>query len=416
MPGKDKITLYLNAVIEASALITLFCLPFSKSIVEIFVTLAIAAFLIKKFFIEKSLKVSVSKGVLAGFIFFTVFSIVSMANSQYFSLSIRAIFSKVFEWVLLFLAVSDTVHSPKQAKRFFMTMLFSAGLILADAAYQHYVSGFDFLHYPEPYPEFKFAGVRQEGVTTFPTASFPFPNDFAAWIIVFLPAFFTAAFLNLRNEAKKRAVTFILTAFLAFFLFLTTSRAAIAGAVVAVSPLILIKMKKLILPLGAAFVLALIVISFVPGLKIYATDPINPGGLKASMADRFGMWSTGWRIFMRHPFTGNGVNTFFENFKNYRTDGHRHKSGSYAHNCYLQMASDIGIFGLLSFLFAVGLCLYKNIKRALVDPRAFPNSLVLGLSLGVIAFLIHSFFDTNLYSLNLSALFWLSLGFIEGIS
>jgi hypothetical protein len=37
------------------------------------------------------------------------------------------------------------------------------------------------------------------------------------------------------------------------------------------------------------------------------------------------------------------------------------------------------------------------------------------MSIGVLVFLLQSFFDTNLYSLNLAILFWVSIGLSQSI-
>ena len=42
--------------------------------------------------------------------------------------------------------------------------------------------------------------------------------------------------------------------------------------------------------------------------------------------------------------------------------------------------------------------------------KKYGNILLLGVMAGVLAFLVQSFFDTNLYSLQLVVLFWFMLG------
>jgi O-antigen ligase len=83
----------------------------------------------------------------------------------------------------------------------------------------------------------------------------------------------------------------------------------------------------------------------------------------------------------------------------------------YAHNCYLQIWAEAGIFTLLSFLAFLVILLIKGI-RAFRKNKSF---ILLGLICGILGFAVHSFFDTHLYSLQLSALFWLMSGFSQGL-
>jgi O-antigen ligase len=129
-----------------------------------------------------------------------------------------------------------------------------------------------------------------------------------------------------------------------------------------------------------------------------------------SFGDRVNMLGTSWQIFAKHPVMGSGLNTFFVNFMKYRNDQWKDKKGSYAHNCYLQMAADTGLIGLSGFLFLI-ISYFRAVIRALkIIKDEFYRTALWGISIGVFAFLVHSFFDTNLYSLNLATLFWFAIG------
>lgn len=405
---------YLNNFIEINVLLVLFCLPFSKSAVEICVIMSIAAFFLKKIFVEKPFSLGVGRNILIGLSLYAAFSLISLVNSQlFFWHSLQAFVSKILKWIIFFIVTADTIKSPKQAHRIFVTMVFSCALILLDAVYQQYMTGRDFLHYPNPYPVFKFHARRNSGGISFPTASFPYPNDFASWINVYLFAFISMAVFDLRQSRIYRAAAAILSAFLAFFLFLTTSSSALLGALLSLAALVFMNIRRLLVPVLVVLIVSALTISFVPYLKSYLSKGTMDKVL--SINDRRDMWSAGWRIFKQHPVIGNGVNTFFEHFKQFREDEDKYKKGSYAHNCYLQMAADIGILGLVSFLYFILVALYSNIRKMIQNTDDFRNSLGLGLLIGIIAFLTQAFFDTNLYSLNLTALFWAAVGIAEGL-
>ena len=65
-----------------------------------------------------------------------------------------------------------------------------------------------------------------------------------------------------------------------------------------------------------------------------------------------------------------------------------------------------------AFIAAVLLKGFRSLKRV-KDP--FLYSLILGISLGLVAFLLHSAVDVNLYSLPLATLFWLSSGILLAV-
>ncbi|MCQ9207715.1 MAG: O-antigen ligase family protein [Omnitrophica bacterium] len=418
MPNKKSIDSFLSNIIEISILMILFCLPFSKTVVEICSTVAIVAFFAKKIFIERSIKLKVDRKVLIALFLFVLFNAISISNSQYVHLSLRALFSKTLQWVLLFIIVADTIKTPERLRRVFITMVFSVILIMTDAVYQMYFTGIDFLHYPNRYPAFHYYHRFHEPdnmflVSAYPTASFPFPGDFAAWLNVYFFTFLLVTISKLRKKKNIRILAVALCILLAFFLYLCASQGALVGSVFSVALMLAVYRRKIIRPFVVALVIIIAIISLVPHLRVLFKEEMLDVG--ASVSDRMNMWSTGWRIFKRHPLIGNGVNTFFQHFREFRTDEFQYKRGSYAHNCFLQMAADIGVFGLAAFLAFAFFVITTSIKNSIKKLSMFRESFVFGLSLGLLAFLAHSFFDTNLYSLNLSALFWLGMGLVAGL-
>ena len=93
------------------------------------------------------------------------------------------------------------------------------------------------------------------------------------------------------------------------------------------------------------------------------------------------------------------------------------KSGiiPYAHNCYLQIAAETGIVGLLSFLWLIGVFFIHSIRSLMKIKDRFHHAVLSGISAGIIVTLVHSAVDTNLYSLQLSVLFWIMLGINAGL-
>ena len=108
-----------------------------------------------------------------------------------------------------------------------------------------------------------------------------------------------------------------------------------------------------------------------------------------------------------HPFVGRGIGTFMDYFHDYMPQF----PTEYAHNCFLQIWAETGMFALLAFLGFCIILLGTGMKTFLRTN----NYAVLGLVCGLFGFLVHSFFDTQLYSLPLSMLFWSAAGVLWAI-
>lgn len=115
---------------------------------------------------------------------------------------------------------------------------------------------------------------------------------------------------------------------------------------------------------------------------------------------RFGFWEEATNLIKKHPFFGAGLNSYSK-----LTTG-------YAHNCYLQMAAEIGLVGLAAFLAMMGVLFWQSWQVFPKIQNAYFGSVLAGSLAGLAGFLIQSFFDTTLYSVQLGNLMWVLIGFI----
>ena len=79
----------------------------------------------------------------------------------------------------------------------------------------------------------------------------------------------------------------------------------------------------------------------------------------------------------------------------------------YAHNSYLQIWAETGIFGAVFFMIPLAVILWRKAPRRGTGP---PLSAGSALWTGLLAFLIQAFFDTNFHALQTSLLFWIFWG------
>ncbi|OGX26353.1 MAG: hypothetical protein A3J51_05010 [Omnitrophica WOR_2 bacterium RIFCSPHIGHO2_02_FULL_45_21] len=165
---------------------------------------------------------------------------------------------------------------------------------------------------------------------------------------------------------------------------------------------------------------ALAVFLLILGMFIIATYVFYPPFLKerlikffvfsdTSSIDRKFIWRAGWKMFISNPWIGVGLGTFMFNFKKFIAEDYQY-SAAYAHNCYLQMASEMGLIGLLAFLFILGLFFYHGIKILNSRERNFYWYTLLASQAAIIGYCVQMGVDTTLYSLDLGMLFWLVMG------
>lgn len=405
MERANRITVALDKIAEWSIYLMIFCLPFSKSIIEITIVTALASVIIKKI-ITKERFLTSDKYINILLFIFVALTLPSLLNSANIGLSVRALFSKTLKFAALFLITKEIINTREKLNNFVIMAILSCAIILADGFAQYFITHRDVLR---DYQSFKY--VCYNGDTEvfsfigFPTACFPFPNDFAAWILMFI---FPAGIFILfgRKGWLESAISVALFISLFYFLVLTKARGAWLGFLASLGLLSIFKIKKA----GILF-FGIVLLS-----GIFFNRSLIPEVLSvASISDRSTMWTNGWNIFREHPVIGNGLNTFYLNYTRVRSDNMKDVRGSYAHNCYLQMAAETGLVGLASFIIFIAAVIFKAFKsiKSVKDPLYY--SLIMGIALGLVAFLAHSFVDTNLYSLNLAALFWLSAGIMLAV-
>lgn len=395
--NKERLNIIFDETIKWCLYAIVFAAPFSKSISEIGITLAIAVWLVQRLINHDLNPAKIELGIALAV--FVIAIIPSFLNSAYPALSVKAFFTKILKYVLLSIVMADTIKTKERLKDILIVAFLSIMLITVDGFIQHYLTGYDLLH---NYPAFQMRTcLSQDGFFRgFPTASFPFPNDLAAWILLMLLPLACVSIFDMKKSGF-RYLTGTVSAGLFYLFFLAKSRGAWIALGVSMIYIAFSRRKMWI-------VLLLVVV--LAGSILIKTEMTRNIFSMGSFGDRLNMMGTSWQIFAKHPVIGNGLNTFFVNFKKYRNDEWKDKKGSYAHNCYLQMAADTGLVGLAGFLFLI-ISYFRGVIAALRRIRDdFYRTLLWGISIGVFAFLVHSFFDTNLYSLNLTTLFWFAIG------
>jgi putative inorganic carbon (HCO3(-)) transporter len=387
---KARVLLYCDRIIEYSLYAMAFFIPISKAIIEITCGIAIVAFLAKKI-IEGRAPSTPLNLPLAAFVLFCAFSV---AGSDSFNTSLRNFFGRIIQDVLLFFAVVEGINTRQKIKNILFILLASAILTSVCGITQHFTRR-DFLR------------GRTMPFKKRINAPFYTPNDLGAYLVPIIVIALALNFTRFKNKVIAYALKLVPIVLLAA-LIMTFSRGAwvsfICGIIFMSSIALLLKRRDTLLLL---FLLALVIVISVPLRKDIPLTKIFDL-TDAGSIDRKGLWTIAWNMIKAKPIFGQGIGAFMHNFRKYNTIGYIH-GVSYAHNCYLQLAAEIGIVGLLAFLWIIIRLFRVSLKKILEAPNGI-DYLLLGFISGLAAFLIHSSVETNFYSGDIGTLFWLLLG------
>jgi O-antigen ligase len=174
------------------------------------------------------------------------------------------------------------------------------------------------------------------------------PNDLAMNMVTFLPL---AAMIALaRGRPFPRAVAAFIAVLMTATILFTKSRAGLVG-LGAMLLVLIIEGRKLRPGLGVAAVVVMMAgLPFMPSWFWVRLGSItNPAQDETgSRQARKDLMREGWQTFVDHPFTGVGAGQF----KNYNPPG-RLEPWRETHNVILQVAAELGVFGLAVFLYLI---------------------------------------------------------------
>ena len=386
---KDKFNNFFRFIGEYALYGLLFFLAISNALVEIFVVLAFLGFIGRKIIKPDFNYLKFWPNIFL--LIFILFSALSLFNSgAYFKISLHALFGKWMQYLGICIIIQDSINNQRIIKRGIVIFLCGATLAVLSGLSQHF---------------FNFEFLRNRRIADLSaglhavTSSFNHYNSFGGYLVVVLSL--VSALLLVNNYSRLKiyglSVLAILSSTAIIFTFSRGSWLAMLVAFIFMVILSWNNSKRLI-----PIFLVVIILFLTPMFHERLFLTFKAGG----DSDRFRYWIVAWKMISEHPFFGMGVGTFMANFLKFLPDSNI----SYAHNCYLQIWAETGIFALLSFGGFIVSFVYLGIKRFIVSK----DFVLLGLLSGAVGFLVHSFFDTNLYSLRLAVLFWVWVGLIIG--
>ena len=391
---KLKILRFLDVAVEYAIYGVIFFIPISITMIGAFAGMAIVLFLVKKILAPDFTIIKANKVLFLFLLVFFVFMDLSLLNSgSLVAKSLKVLLIKWGRFPLLLWAIIDTFQDTKRIVKVAYVILFSAALVGFTVFTQKFL-GFEFLR-----------GKAPGGFSVPSIGPFKNPNGLAAYLICVVPIVLSLGLWKWRKIAVKLCLILI-TTMLIISSFWTGCRGGWLGLIAGLIFVILVinhsRLKK---AFWLLFSFSYVVCVPLIGLALFFFQNRRD-------SYRFTLFHGAWGMIKEHPLLGKGIGTFMDYCVLYaKSDG-----AYYAHNCYLQMWAESGIFSLLCFLLFVGYVFYRSIKVSLRIPKSLNFLILIGLTAGLLGFLVHSFFEVHLYSFQLSFLFWVILGLTVTLS
>ena len=173
------------------------------------------------------------------------------------------------------------------------------------------------------------------------------PNDLALNLASFLPL--ALMYVKRPGPPFKRLLCAGIAVLMLIVIVLTKSRGGLLGTVAMLATFLLVSRSltpatMIALVLGGMLVLPAMPSSFWDRMASITDAEKDPTG---SRAERKELLQQGWDVFLEYPLTGVGAGQF----QNLDTAGL--KRWRETHNAPLQVASELGVFGLIAFLFLI---------------------------------------------------------------
>jgi len=265
-------------------------------------------------------------------------------------------------------------------------------------------------------------------------AVFENPNLLAQYFAMTIPVF--AALTAVARRVGCKFLLLFIMVVCGFALVLTYSRGGWIGFMVAAVAMAVLKDRRFLLLFAAAGILGVFLAPHAVVERLVSIANLED----SSIMYRFDVWKSTLLMIRDYWLTGVGVGTsaFMRVYYGYMLNS---ANMPHAHNLYLQLLSEVGIFGLLAFglifyrlyqagfrmggntavreVAAVGAASPESTAREVVDREAaaleaiarlnYHRWLNAGLVGSFSGFLVESLFDYGLWYYKLGALFWILL-------
>ncbi|MEI6631737.1 MAG: O-antigen ligase family protein [bacterium] len=389
----------LDFIIYWSIILLPFSIAISSAPANVFTGFLIAAFLAKQLILKKSLFIDTPINI--PLLAFLVITCLSLLNSVNYRDSFKGGILRLLQYILVLFIVLQEVRDKKHLIKIIFSIFSGLMLISFDGIWQ-VATGKDFIRGYGPVLNI---GLRRA------TASFKDSNLMGIYLSAFAPLAFGMNIYYLKS--KKAILMFFLSLISLVGIALTYSRPTLLATYIVLFFLGIANRKKALVLL--LITLTLIAPFILPGsVKKWAKDvEYNPIRFMCN-DDRIAVYRNSLNMIKAHPFIGVGANNYMKQYKKYK-DKVEYRNiitldYMYAHNNFIHMAAEVGLLGLLIFIWL----LYKLFKESARIYGSLSESylkmLALALCACLTAFLVNGLTESSLYYSRVAVIFWYLIG------
>lgn len=253
--------------------------------------------------------------------------------------------------------------------------------------------------------------VNIQGTTVLRAFSlFPDSHMFAFYLGLLIPVALAILLVDKKLIEKNKQIffntKFVLIVFLVMFfaLLLSFSRGGYLGMLTGIASVILLMWRKI--DFSKKIYLGIISFSFLLMIIITNQAVLNRfvssfDFQEGSNSERIKNWQQGWEVFSDNVFTGIGIG----NYSIYLYPTIEYRTPVYAHNLYLDIGAEMGIFSLLTWFLLIGITVWQLFNIGQKTKDVFLTVVSFGLIGSFVWFSVHSFFDTAIYSPTILTIF-----------
>lgn len=345
---------------------------------------------------------------------FMASGVLSLLNADYPGLVFFEMFS-LFKLLLVFLIITS-IRQEKELKTF--VFFLSASVLLEGVlAVIQYKSGASLGL--GIFGEKAVVGQNIGVMVSRATGTIGHPNILGYFFEILLPLMLS---MMLVEDKKTMRVWYFITLSIGLAgIFTTLSRGSWITIPVSFTVVIFTVYRRLLLSVRSFIYIFLIGIVFMAGLY-FAYPTIEKRLVHTdyrSTEARMPLNKAAFSIVKSFPLLGVGLNNFSEVFKRYDTTGHSKLFAGYrqvVHNMYLLVWAELGTVGLAAFLWMFAV-VFLTAARAIRSACQWQKGVLAGISAGLLAHLIHGFFDPGFKTTpNISMLVYALFGVVGCIS